>query len=186
MTDPGYLDLSVEEFLGQVAAATAAPGAGAVSATVVALAAGLTAMAAGLSKPQLPDADERAARAMRLQARVKPLAQRDAAVYGEVLAAQARSADDPGRAEALRSALSDAADVPLEIAEIALEVLEAASELVARGNPNLAGDAGTAGLLAQAAVRSSTALVALNLPDADDPRRVRAAQLVAAAAVLPS
>jgi formiminotetrahydrofolate cyclodeaminase len=181
LADPDYLDLSVDDFLVRVADATAAPGAGAVSATVVALAAGLTSMAAALSKRRLPEADQLATRAIELQERVKPLAQRDAEAYAEVLAAQARPAGDPSRADAVRAALSAAADVPLEIAEIGIGVLELASQLVAGGNPNLKGDALTACLMAQAGVRASVRLVELNLPDPHDPRRVRAAGLESAA-----
>jgi formiminotetrahydrofolate cyclodeaminase len=177
LADHDYLGLSVDDFLGRVAAATAAPGAGPVAATVVALAAGLASMAAGLSTRHLPEADALAREAVELQERVKPLAQRDAEAYAGVLAAQGRPADDPSRPDALRDALSAAADVPLEIAEVGSMVLEIASTLVGRGNPNLEGDAFTAGLMAQAGVRSACRLVALNLSDPDDPRRARAAEL---------
>ena len=181
MTETDFLDLSLEEFLEQVAAPTPAPGAGAVSATVVALAAGLAAMSAGLSTRQLPDAGELAERMRRLQERVAPLAQRDAAAYGEVLSAHRASGPGPERTTAVREALSRAADVPLEMATIGMSVLDVAADVARRGNPNLRGDALTACLLAQSAVEATTALVELNLPDAEDPRRVRAAALASAA-----
>ena len=187
MGDVDYLDLSLSDYLDEVAAATAAPGAGAVSATTVALAAGLAAMAAGLSGRQLPDAEEVASRMKALQEQAKPLAQRDAAAYGAVLAAQSSGVPGPERSAAVGQALSRAADVPLEIAVLGAAVLDVATDVVRRGNPNLRGDAFTACLLAQAGVRAATALVELNLPDDSDPRRVRAAALVDAArdAVLP-
>lgn len=174
---PDYFELSVDEFLGRVSEATAAPGAGPVAATVVALAAGLTAMAAGLSRRHLPEAEELAGRALELQELVKPLAKRDADVYADVLRAQARPADDPERADAVRAALSAAADVPLEMATVGMEVLEAAEKVARQGNPSLRGDAVTACLLAQAAVHATAGLVELNLSDPEDPRRVRAAEL---------
>lgn len=177
---PDYLDLSLTDFLDRTAAATAAPGAGAAVATAVALAAGLAAMSAGLSKRHLPEADDVAARAQELQARVKPLAQRDAEIYGEVLRARALDRDDPGRPDAVREALSRAADVPLEMAEVAAEVFGLAAAVVRRGNPALEGDALTSCLLSQAGVRAAAVLVELNLPDPDDPRRARAAELVSA------
>jgi formiminotetrahydrofolate cyclodeaminase len=185
VADPDYLDLSLADYLDQVAAATPAPGAGAVAATTVALAAGLAAMAAGLSGRQLPDADGLASRMRELLARSKPLAQRDAAAYGEVLAALRSGPPTPERSAAVGQALSRAADVPLEIATIGVAVLDVATDVVRRGNPNLRGDALTACLLAQAAVRAATALVALNVPDATDPRRVRAAVLDEAAGSTP-
>jgi formiminotetrahydrofolate cyclodeaminase len=179
--DPAYLDLRLTEYLDQVAAPTPAPGAGAVAATVVALAAGLAAMAAGLSTRQLADGDRLAARMRRLQGQVAPLAERDAGVYGEVLAAQRRPSDDPGRRAAVLEALSRAADVPLEIATTGVAVLDVAAEVARHGNPNLRGDALTACLLAQAAVQAAATLVELNLPDDTDPRRGRANDLAGAA-----
>lgn len=181
MAEPNYLDLTLAAFLDRTAAATAAPGAGAAAALTVALAAGLTAMSAGLSRRQLPEAEELLERAAVLRERVTPLGERDAAAYGEVLRARGRPQDDPGRVEAVREALSAATDVPLEIAEVGMQVLELAEDVVRRGNPNLRGDAMTACLLAQAGVRAAAVLVGLNLADAEDPRRVRAAELDRAA-----
>lgn len=177
MADPDYLDLTVDDFLARVAEATPAPGAGAVAATVVALAAGLAAMAAGLSKKQFPKAEAMVDEALRLQDQVKPLAQQDAEAYGPVLTAMSLPAEDPARPEAVRAALSGAADVPLEIATVGARVLDMAAELARKGNPNLRGDAVTACQLALAGVRSAVVLVELNLADDGDPRRVRAAEL---------
>lgn len=181
MAEPDYVDLSLSDFLDRTAAATAAPGAGAAAATTVALAAGLAAMAAGLSSRQIPEADELALRAKHLQEQAKPLGQRDAAAYGEVLRAQGRSKDDPERAAAVRDALSRAADVPLRVAELGCDVIELAADVVRRGNPNLRGDALTGCVLAQAGVRAAALLVDLNLGDPEDPRRIRVAELVRAA-----
>lgn len=181
MADPDYLDLSLADFLDRVAAPTAAPGGGVVAATVVALAAGLTAMSAGLSRRHLGEAERLAARARGLQQQAKPLAQRDAAAYAAVLSAQGSGPDDPERPAAVRHALSGAADVPLEVAALGMEVLGLAAELARHGNPRLRGDALTACLLAQASVRAATALVELNLADGNDPRRARAAALEEAA-----
>ena len=138
-------------------------------------------MAAGLSRRHLPEADRLADRAVQLQQRAAPLGQRDAAAYAEVLRARGLAQDDPGRADAVREALSRAADVPLEIAEIGLAVLDLAAEVAREGNPNLRGDALTGCLLAQAGVRAAAILVELNLDDPDDPRRLRAVELSEAA-----
>jgi formiminotetrahydrofolate cyclodeaminase len=181
VADPEYLDLPLAGFLDRVAAATPAPGAGAVSATVVALAAGLTSMAAGLSRRRLDEAEQLAERAQQLRKQAEPLAQRDADAYGAVLAARALPPDDPDRKAAVRVALSGAADVPVDIADLGMAVLEIAVDVAARGNPALRGDALTGGLLAQAAVTAAAALVDLNLDDPRDPRRVHVAELVGAA-----
>lgn len=181
VSERDQLELTLAEFLGRTAAATPAPGAGAASAAAVALAAGLTAMAAGLSRRHLPEADELVAEALELQARAAPLGQRDAEVYGDVLRARGRPHDDPERAEQVRQALSRATDVPLEIAVIGSEVLRLSADVASRGNPNLRGDVLTGRLLAQAGVRSAGLLVRLNLGDSDDPRLARAAELARAA-----
>lgn len=173
----GYLATPLGRFLDAVAAAEPAPGGGAVSAVTVGLAAGLAAMAARFSARQLAVAGSLAARADELRARVAPLAQRDAAVYAEVFDAVALPKDDPGRREAVRAALSGAADIPLEIAEIGAAVVAIAEQLEREGNPNLRGDAATARLLAAAAVRSAIILVETNLPDPTDPRVSRARAL---------
>jgi methenyltetrahydrofolate cyclohydrolase len=185
VVDPDYLDLTLADFLDRTAAATPAPGAGTAAAMTVAIAAGLTAMSAGLSRRRLPDADELVGRALDLQERVKPLGRRDAAVYGEVLQARGRPSDDPRRQDAVGEALSRAADVPLEIAEAGVEVLQLAADAARRGSPSLRGDAVTACLLARAGVRAAALLVELNLPDDQDERRARAAHLVEQAAEVP-
>jgi formiminotetrahydrofolate cyclodeaminase len=184
--EPDYLGLTVAEFLDRVAAPTAAPGAGAAAGMAVSLGAALTAMAAGLSGRHLPEADRLVARALQLQERAKPLGQRDAAAYQEVLEERGRPRDDPERADRVRAALSRAADVPLEIAEIGVAVMALAPDVVQRGNPNLRGDALTGCLLAQSGARAALVLVELDLDDLDDPRLRRAAQLSAALEHAPS
>jgi formiminotetrahydrofolate cyclodeaminase len=172
-----YPDLSLGEFLNRVSAPTPDPGAGAVAATTVAMAAALTAMSAGLSKRQLPQAEALRIRALELRSRVEPLGERDAEAYAGVLAARARPSDDPERPVALRTALEEASDVPLEIAGVGVDVLDIALVVARDGNAHLRGDALTACLLAQAGIRAAATLVELNLADARDPRRIRAAQL---------
>ena len=83
------------------------------------------------------------------------------------------------RDAAIGEALSRAADVPLAIAEAALDVASLACELAERGNPNLRGDAATAVLLAEAAVRDLANLVEINLATREGDERVdRARELV--------
>lgn len=160
-----YANQSLGSFLDAVAARDSGPGGGAVAATALAMSAGLVAMAARLSAAQLANAEERAAHADRLRERAAPLAERDAQAYGEVLAAY-RLPREPApeeRRERIRKALRGAAEVPAEIASIAAEVAEAGARLAREGNPNLAGDAVTAVLLADASARSAARLVEVNV-----------------------
>lgn len=173
-----YLARPLAGFLDDVAAPAPTPGGGAVSALVVGLAAGLAAMAAGFSR-DLADAGSLVTAAEVLRARVTPLAAADAAAYTAVLVTATIPKDAPGRQEAVRRALSHAADVPLEVAEVGAAVVRLAERLERLGNRNLRGDAATARLLAAAAVKSAATLVELNLSNPGDARVVRARALAA-------
>jgi formiminotetrahydrofolate cyclodeaminase len=156
-----YLDLPLRAFLAQVASGNPAPGGGSVAAVAVALAAGLSGMAARLSAGQLADADGLAERADAARRRVAPLARIDAESYGRVLDAY-REPDSEARRERVSEALSGASDVPLAIAEVGNEV------------------AGIAVLLAEAGVRAAVVLAEINLSSAnvEDNRLGRANELV--------
>ena len=178
-TTSEYLDLPLREFLDLVASGNPAPGGGSVAAVAVALAAGLSGMAARLSAGQLADADGLAERADAARLRVAPLARIDAESYGRVLDAY-REPDSETRRERVSEALSGASDVPLAIAEVGNEVAGIAARLVEEGNTNLVGDAITAVLLAEAGVRAAVVLAEINLSSAnvEDDRLGRANELV--------
>ena len=184
MTDavPNYAELPLGRFMDMVASREPTPGGGASAAVAVALAAALTAMAARFSADHLADAETIADRAEELRNRVMPLAQADAAAYGRVLDAyRTPRDDDEKRRRRIREALSEAADVPLSIAEVGVEVAVNAARLVEEGNPNLRGDAMTAAALAKASVRAAATLVEINVSagGADDDRLSRVDQLLA-------
>lgn len=155
-----------------VAYGEAAPGGGASAAVTVAFAAALAEMAARLSADHLAAASELAEQSERARQRVSPLAQADAVAYGSVIATRRE-----GRS--VRDALSEAADVPLAIAETGAEVSGIAFRLAQEGNPNLRGDALTATLLAEAGMRAAAALAQINLSAAEivDDRLERANEL---------
>jgi methenyltetrahydrofolate cyclohydrolase len=184
MTDavPNYAELPLGRFVDMVASREPAPGGGASAAVAVALAAALTAMAARFSADHLADAETISDRAEELRNRVMPLAQADAAAYGRVLDAyRTPRDDDEKRRRRIREALSEAADVPLSIAEVGVEVAGNAARLAEEGNPNLRGDAVTATVLAGAGVRAAATLVEINVSagGADDDRLSRVDQLLA-------
>jgi formiminotetrahydrofolate cyclodeaminase len=176
-----FQDMTVEELCETVAARTSAPGGGSVAAIVTAFAASLTAMSARFATEQWEDAAGAVAQAEALRARVLPLADEDARAYESFLLARRMSKDfDPQvRDAAIGEALSRAADLPLAIAEAALDVASLAAELVERGNPNLHGDAATAVLLSEAAVRATANFVEINLATREGDERIeRARELV--------
>ena len=96
------------------------------------------------------------------------------------------SSGDPDlRRRRVKDALSDAADVPLTVAEAGAEVAGLAAHLAENGNPNLKGDAVCAALLAAAGTESAAVLVETNLSDGggfEDSRLARAQGLARSAA----
>lgn len=186
MAQEEYLSLPLGRFLDRLAAREPAPGGGAAAAVAVAMAAGLVAMAARFSRDRLENAEDVVAKAETLRLRVAPLAQADADAWQKVIEARALPRE-PGaergdlRRQTIRHALAGAAEVPLEIAEIGADVAQLAAILAERGNPNLRGDAVTAGLLAAAGVRSTARLVDINVGDRDE-RALHAARLAETAA----
>ncbi|HET9104272.1 MAG TPA: cyclodeaminase/cyclohydrolase family protein [Solirubrobacteraceae bacterium] len=166
-------DVTLEAFVAQIADRTPAPGGGGVAATACAMAAALVEMAARFGTD--PAAGAEAQEAAQLRGRALELIDADAAAFGPVLAA-ARAGEDP---EPARQA---AAEPPLEMARIGARLAELAAGRAADGNPNLRGDAVTGALLAEAGTRSAVELVAINLTDPADPRRVQAAQAASSAA----
>jgi formiminotetrahydrofolate cyclodeaminase len=158
-------DRPLAALLGEIAAATPAPGGGSTAAVACALAAALVEMSAG-------PPHERAAA---LQARALELADEDLSSFAPVLEAQRLPAGDETRSERVRAALSAASETPLAIAAVGCEVAELAAEVARAGRPALEGDAATAALLAEAATRAAARLVELNLARAPDDARLRAA-----------
>jgi methenyltetrahydrofolate cyclohydrolase len=176
-----FSDHSLGELCDTVAAETSAPGGGSVAAIAGALAASLVAMAARFSTDEWQDAAGAVAQAEALRARLLPLADEDANAYENFLLARrmSREVEPELRDAAIGDALSRAADVPLAIAEAAHDVATLAAEAADRGNPNLRGDAATAALLAEAAVRASANLVEINLATREGDERIeRARELV--------
>jgi methenyltetrahydrofolate cyclohydrolase len=183
---PDYLGLPLGRFMELVASREPAPGGGASAAVTVALAAALSSMSARFSTGHLVEAPALTERAEQLRSEVMPLARADAAAYGRVLESYRgqREGDKEGRRRKIREALSEAASVPLAVAEIGAELVGIAVRLVREGNPNLRGDAVVAALLAEAGVRAAAKLVEINVAagGADNGRLARASELVADAA----
>jgi formiminotetrahydrofolate cyclodeaminase len=174
---------SAELPLGQLLAALSerspAPGAGTAAAWAGALAAALLEMVAAYA-----DNDRVSARAATLRARLLDAGDADAGSYQPVLEAMRLPPSDASRRQQVDAALSAASEAPLTIARAAAEVTELAVDIVRRSKPALRGDAIVAVLLGEAATRSVTQLVEINLGDrGDDPRLSEAARLADRAAL---
>ncbi len=182
---PDYAELPLGRFLDMVASREPAPGGGAAAAVTVALAAALSSMAARFSTEHLAEAEMIVNKVEELRSQAMPLAQADAAAYGRVLEAYRIPRDEEEKRRCkIREALSEAANVPLSIGAVGVEVAGTAARLAEEGNPNLRGDAVTAAVLASAGERAAATLVEINVSagGVDDGRLSRANQLLATTA----
>lgn len=173
----GGLRAGVEPFVEQLAAATATPGGGSASAAAGAMAAGLAAMVASMSrgkKAYLQFESQLSAAIARLnplREELKAAIDADADSYNLVMQAykQAKIASDETAAEALiEAALKEATSVPLSVAEKAHEVAQIAQSLATITNPNMKSDLTTSIALARAAITGALANVEINLASLKD------------------
>jgi glutamate formiminotransferase/formiminotetrahydrofolate cyclodeaminase len=181
---PGIGGLTVGRFLDLLASSEPTPGGGAAAALAAAGGAALLAMVARLTAGRrgyeavASRMGELTERASADGAALLALADRDTAAFDAVMAAHRlphRSDQErAARTEAVQAALLAAAEVPLEVARRAAELLPAARELMESGNANALSDAYSAGRLLQAAVASALANVDINIASVTDPGRVAA------------
>lgn len=174
-------DRELRTLLDEIAAPQAAPGAGAVSGMVVAMAAGLIASAARRS-PDWPEARGISAQAQALRSRVERLAEANEEAYLEALALIEGASEDGSRNEAIGKALDTAAELPLAIAECAYDVALLGAEAAEHAVRGGAEDACAAAMLAEAAARAVAGLVAVNLISLPGDERVEHARRLADAA----
>jgi formiminotetrahydrofolate cyclodeaminase len=179
------LELRLDEFLEEIAGDRLTPGGGSLAAVVTAASAGLLAKVARASKDDWSDAAGAAAQAESLRARAEPLAQVSADQYENAVVSLANvGAEVPERRDfAVGRAYARAAEPPLRIVETATDVAELAAIVAKNGEQSLRADAATAAVLAAAAARAASELVAVNLTaSAADERVARARKLAGLAA----
>ncbi|HEX8707920.1 MAG TPA: glutamate formimidoyltransferase [Pyrinomonadaceae bacterium] len=169
---------TVKDFVAEVASGKPAPGGGAAAAHAAALGAALGEMIAGLTAGREKYADvesevrETLAELRPMRARLARASTEDAASFERVMQARrmARSTEDERieRANRLEEALKGAATVPLEVAGVAVQVLELLETLSEIGNPNAISDAATGAQLSLAAVASARYNVLVNTAEIED------------------
>lgn len=179
---PGIRSDTIEGFLDGVAGEHPTPGGGSSAAVAGAMGAALVAMVgrltAGKGKYESVAArmEELIPRADEARERLLALADRDAEAFDRVMAAMKMSKETVEeravRSEALGSASAEAADVPLRVARLALEVLALAIEAIESGNPNAASDGAAGAQLLAASSRSAIYNVEINLGSLKDPATV--------------
>jgi len=183
--DPDHLpDLSIREVLVLLASDERVPAGGSGAALVVAIAAGLVAKAARLSRSEWLEAGGAVAQADTLRARALSLAQSDAVAYEDALATLAgieQIAPDR-RDAAIQDALARSAEIPLLISQTACDVSVLAADVAEAGNPEVGADAAVAALLAGAAARAAGHLVEVNLATVPEDERAARGEVFASKA----
>ena len=180
--DPSRLsELSCRELLDLVASEERVPAGGSGAALVVALAAGLVAKAARLSRSEWLEAGGAVAQADTLRARALSLAQSDAVAYEDALATfEGIEKVEPNRRDAaVHDALIRSAEIPLLISQTACDVSLLAADAAEAGNPEVGADAAVAALLAGAAARAAGHLVEVNLASVPEDERAARGEVFA-------
>lgn len=177
-------DDTVEGFLDSVASRAPTPGGGSVAAIAAATGAALVAMVARLTEGRegFESVEARMGeierRADDERAALLELADRDAEAFEAVMAAFAlpKGSDDEkaARSIAIQGAFAGAADVPMEVAQRAVELLGLAVETVSTGNPDAASDGASGAAMLHAAVLCATSNVDINAASLKDERAASA------------
>jgi glutamate formiminotransferase/formiminotetrahydrofolate cyclodeaminase len=165
-------------FLEQLAAGTATPGGGSAAAYTAAMAAALVSMAARLTigkKKYKAVKDQMEAvitETDRLRKELEDLVIRDSEAFQAVLQAYAlpkeNQEEQTRRTAAIETAIQKAAEVPLQVASRATKVLEFATQVAQDGNVNTITDAGSAGVMAIAALQAAGMNVKTNAQSTSD------------------
>ena len=166
-------DKPVTAFLDELASDAPAPGGGSVAALSGALGAALVSMVCNLTLGKKgyddvqDDIKDLLTRSEALRAKLAGLLEEDVKAYtGYSKAARMPRGTDEEKAErqkVMQAALKVATDVPLTIAETAVEVMDLCMPAAEKGNKWAVSDAGVAVLMAEAALRSAALNVLINL-----------------------
>ena len=177
MTD--FARLPLDAFLEALRSEAPTPGGGTAAAVAGAMGAALVEMVAALTLGKEKFADAHAAvrpiaqAASGARTELLDLAREDSLAFDAVVAARKlpkeTDAEKAERSKAMSKSNRAATEVPMRTARAAARLLAALPELVEKGNPNAASDAGTAALLLEASVEGALLNVGINLPGIKDP-----------------
>lgn len=173
------LDLPARGLLDRFASPDPTPGGGSAAALAGALGAALVSMVCAMPKTrsgapaERERLDQAAPRARAAGERLRALVDEDTAAYDAVVAAyrlpKASDEEKSARKQAIARALEHATDIPRQTARACLDVMAAAVEAAAHGNPNALSDSRAGGALAWAGLLGAAENVRINLgPDAPD------------------
>lgn len=176
-------DKTLKAFLEETASKAPVPGGGSIAAMSAATAAALTEMVANLTigKKGYDDVQEEmtelASTLVSVREEFIKDIDRDADAFNKVMDAFKLPKDTEEEKSARRNAIQDgmktAANVPLEVAKNAFEIMEFASKVVDKGNKNAVTDGAVAAMMARTAVLSALFNVKINLGSIKDEEFVK-------------
>ena len=163
--------MKITQFLNQLAADTPTPGGGSASAFAGALSASLVAMVAGLSlkkgKLSKREVGQIKKKAQRIQKRLYAAIEQDAKSYDAVMEVfrlpKNTERERLHRTKMIQKAFQKATVVPELVAEQSASLLELCNILVSQGNPSAWSDVGVGAYLANAALDGGLLNIRINL-----------------------
>ncbi len=179
-SSPNLMSLTSEGFVDELSSNSPAPGGGSVAALAGSLGAALVSMVAALTHEKKgfeslkDDMDLLGNEAQRIKERLSFLVDEDTIAFNGVMDANRlpgnTDVEKSVKMKAILKANKYAIEVPLEIAKLSYQILDLASDLVKKGNPNSVSDVGVAAETALASVRGGSLNVLINLPEIKDLR----------------
>jgi formiminotetrahydrofolate cyclodeaminase len=164
---------TVAQFLDALASSAPAPGGGSVAALSGALGAALVSMVCNLALGKTKYADVQddiaslVSQSEALRHKLTDLLEADVEAFTGVSAAYKMPRQTPeeksARSDAIQVALKGATQVPMQVAEACVQVLDLCTPTAEKGNANAVSDAGVAALMAEAGLRSAALNVIINL-----------------------
>jgi formiminotetrahydrofolate cyclodeaminase len=178
-----YAGEPLQKYLDDAASNKPAPGGGSVSACVGALGAALVSMVCNLTRGRekfatvADEIETLVGQSEQARAALESLLQQDTVAYDGVIAAYRLPKDSAeqqaARTAAVQAGLIVAADVPLEICRVGVQVCRLAKTAAQLGNPQAVTDAGVGAVLGEAAVQGGALNVKINLVSIKDEEYVR-------------
>ncbi len=149
-------DRTIGSYIESLGGEQAMPGGGSAAGVVAALAAATAQLMASLTKDPSDRLREAAAKLVDLRERALHCAEADERAYGGYLDALSLPKDSPEEKTARRARMSEtleeSARVPIALAVVAVEIVDAMENIILDGNKTVLGDAETAIVLAKAVV----------------------------------
>jgi glutamate formiminotransferase/formiminotetrahydrofolate cyclodeaminase len=171
-------DLTLSQFVDELASESAAPGGGSVAALCASLSAALSTMVANLTfdkkgfEKSRQAMDTLAARGQELKKNLLTVVDLDMQAFNKIIDARRlpKGSEDERQARELAIELAnrEATEVPLGVLACVPELLSLARQVVEGGNPNSLSDSGVAALTALAAAEGAYYNVLINLQAFDD------------------